>query len=817
MVTVSKDMMKDSGWDDRPIDVSTEVNFIWSVATLLHSVSYKDADHRDVILPMTVLRRLECALAPTKEKVVKYAEAHPNAPEAVLKNKAGMEFFNKSPWTLEKLLSVKSQVRDLKDYIAGFSSNVAEIFRCLKFDVQIEEREKKNVLFGVITSFAEIDLSPATVDSVKMGYIFEDLMRKFYESAEAGKQYTGRDIIRLMVSVLLSEGADDIFKSSAVVTILDQACGTGGMLSSSFDYIRYRNPSAKVYLYGQEFDDAAYAICLAEMLIKGQTPDNIRLVDSLMTDCFDDKKMRFVIENPPFGTSWGGDKLEKREAAVKAENKKDGRYPAGLPGTGDSQLLFVQSAIDKLDERCGRAAIIEHAGPLYTGDAGSGESEIRRWLLRNDLLEAIIALPVDLFYNTGLQTYIWIISKNKSARRKGKVQLIDASSFFKPLRKPLGDKKNEISPQNREAITRLYADFKENEFVKIFDNEDFLYREYTVMRPKYDENGHPVRDRKGEIIYDTTTKDKEIVPWRESIEDYMAREVLPHIPDAKAFFLEDLTKKKPLVKTGAAFPFTRYFYNYAELESSAKIWNEIKSTDNAITEVMGVIEGNLNITHIVTRGLPGRHHVLRSSGLPWLGDVPATWEISPLYKYVQHVKRRNEGMVEKNLLSLSYGRIIRKDIETATGLVPSSYEGYNRIEAGDIVLRLTDLQNDQRSLRVGLCREQGIVTSAYVTIRPLDRCCPAYLAYALKVFDFRKGFYRIGSGVRQSLTFDEIKRLKFPFPSITEQEEIVAYLDRMSLRIDSVIAQHKSLLEKFEILKRALIGELVPGKREVCQ
>ena len=579
-----------SFWDDKPIDVSAEVNFIWSVATLLHSVSYKDADHRDVILPMTVLRRLECALAPTKDKVVKYAAEHPNAPEAVLKNRAGMEFFNKSPWTLDKLLSVKSQVRDLKEYIAGFSSNVSEIFKRLEFDSQIEKMEQKNVLFGVIKKFTEIDLSPATVDSVKMGYVFEDLMRKFYESAEAGKQYTGRDIIRLMVEVLLSEGADDVFDSAAVVTILDQACGTGGMLSTSFDYIRHRNPEAKVYLYGQEFDDAAYAICLAEMLIKGQSPDNIRSADSLMTDCFPDSKMRFVIENPPFGTAWGGSELEKRERAVKAENRKDGRYPAGLPGTGDSQLLFVQSAIDKMDERCGRAAIIEHAGPLYTGDAGSGESEIRRWILRNDLLEAIIALPVDLFYNTGLQTYIWILSKNKSPRRRGKVQLIDASSFCKPLRKKLGDKKNEISPENREAVTRLYTDFRENEFVKIFDNEDFLYREYTVMRPQYDESGKVVRDRKGEIVYDKATKDKEIVPFKESIEDYMAREVLPHVPDAKAFFLEDLTKKKPVVKTGAEFPFTRYFYKYASLEPAAEIWSEIESLDREIAKELKALK-----------------------------------------------------------------------------------------------------------------------------------------------------------------------------------------------------------------------------------
>ena len=566
-------------WDDRPVDVSEIVNFIWSVATLLHAVSYKDADHRDVILPMTVLRRLECALAPTKDKVVAYAAEHPGAPEAVLKAKAGMEFFNKSPWTLDKLLSVKNQVQDLKDYISGFSDNVAEIFRRLKFDQQIEEMERKNVLFGVIKSFTEIDLSPRTVDSVKMGYVFEDLMRKFYETAEAGKQYTGRDIIRLMVSILLSEGSEDVFRPAAVVTVLDQACGTGGMLSSAHDYILHRNPSAKIFLYGQEYDDAAYAICLAEMLIKGQTPDNIRIADSLMEDCFDDRKMRFVIENPPFGTAWGGDKLEKREKAVKAENVPGGRYPAGLPGTGDSQLLFVQSAVDKMDERNGRAAIVEHAGPLYKGDAGSGESEIRRWLLENDLLEAIVALPVDLFYNTGLQTYVWILSKNKSPRRKGKVQLIDASSFCHPLRKKLGDKKNEITPEDREAVVRLYAEFAENEHCKIFDNADFLYREYTVMRPLYGPDGKPQRDRKGNVLYDKATKDTEIVPFKEDVDAYMAREVLPHVPDAKAFFEEDLTKRKPVIKTGAEFPFTRHFYKYAELEPAEKIWGEIEALD----------------------------------------------------------------------------------------------------------------------------------------------------------------------------------------------------------------------------------------------
>lgn len=703
----------DFSWEDNPIDVSTEVNFIWQVASLLHSVSYKDADHRDVILPMTVLRRLECALAPSKQKVVDYESAHPGTPDRKLERLAGLKFFNKSPWTLEKLLSVKTgQAQDLKDYIAGFSPNVKHIFAALKFELQIDEMARKDVLNGVIKRYAEIDLSPGKVDSIKMGYIFEDLMRKFYENAEAGKQYTGRDIIRLMVSILMSEGADDIFDPGMVITFLDLACGTAGMLSSSHSFVKHHNPDAQVFLYGQEYDDAAHAIAIAEMLIKGQDPQNIRCVDSLRTDCFPDLKARFVIENPPFGTSWGGGdgELQRREDDVRAEHAKGerGRFPAGLPATGDSQLLFVQASVAKMDETCGRAAIIEHAGPLYSGDAGSGESEIRRWLLKKDLIEAIIALPVDMFYNTGLQTYIWILSKNKSRKRRGKVQLIDASSFCHPLRKKLGDKKNEITPADREAITKLYTDFDPGEFVKIFDNEDFLYREYTVMPPLqrryevsaqsvqnligggflsslYNESavaeleakraalpagetlvakdqkkldklteGKPLydgilecleaqigagnscdepgpfvlyletvfkeweldvdakliakivkglstpdpkakiqRDKHGEIIYDTDLKDTEIVPYKESIDDYMAREVLPHMPGAKAFFLEDLKAKKPVIKTGAEFPFTRHFYKYAEPEPAEKIMREIVSLDGEIVADFAALKKEL--------------------------------------------------------------------------------------------------------------------------------------------------------------------------------------------------------------------------------
>ena len=483
--------------------------------------------------------------------------------------------------------------------------------------------------------------------------------------------------------------------------MLDQACGTGGMLSTSYNYIRRLNPSADVRLFGQEINPESYAICLAEMLIKGQNAENIRYRDTMKEDCFSDRKMRFVIENSPFGTPWGGkDAGTGVEAAVKEEyaKGKDGRFPAGLPGSGDMQLLFVQSAIDKMDDEVGRAAIIENGSPLFTGGTASGESQIRRWILQKDLLEAIIALPTDLFYNTGIATYIWVLSKNKRDERKGKVQLIDATSFYTKLRKALGNKRNEIGPEERKTITELYANFEANEYCKIFDNEDFMYREYTVMQPlqrsyaitkerisnmlaktsisdyfneakvreweeneaqltakeakKYDEylakkpiyddmykilqdnisdkkylspqefisvlddlflgtglnskeiadiaDGLSVmdkgaeiqKDKKGNVLYDKETKDTELVPYKQDIADYMQREVLPYVPDAKAFFEEDLSKKKPVIKTGAEIPFTRYFYKYQKPEASANLEAKFLELEQTVNDGIAKLFGN---------------------------------------------------------------------------------------------------------------------------------------------------------------------------------------------------------------------------------
>ncbi|MCI6905395.1 MAG: class I SAM-dependent DNA methyltransferase [Succinatimonas sp.] len=680
-----------SVWDDNPVDVSTEVNFIWSIANKLRG-TYRSEKYKDVIIPMVILRRLECALIPTKAKVLDKIKDSPSLPEKILFNLTGYSFYNKSPYDLTKLLDDSDNIADnLRAYINGFSSNIQDIIKSLSFDDQIKKMNDDDCLFPVVQAFSELILDPNLVDNIKMGYIFEELIRKFSENAEAGDHYTGRDIIKLMVSVLLAEGCSDVFEPQKEISILDQACGTGGMLSTAYNHIKHLNSEAKVRLYGQEINAESYAICKAEMLIKGQNADNICYQDTMKADRFDDRKMRFVIENPPFGQPWGGkDAKVGVEQAVLDENKKglDGRFGMGLPGTGDMQLLFIQSAIDKMDDRLGRAAIIENGSPLFSGGTTSGESQIRRYLLEHDLIEAIIALPTDLFYNTGIATYIWVLSKNKEEKRKGKIQLIDASSFYQNLRKSLGNKRKEISPEDRATITKLYADFEDNEYSKIYKNTEFIYREYTVMQPLqrsyainderienllskgslssiYDEakvseledkdeltskekktldklkEGMPLynlildtlkenvadkvylslseftpvitdvlakvtkdkknidkvidglsvidksaevqKDKKGNIIYDKDTKDTEIVKVDESIDDYMAREVLPHVPDAKAFFEEELTKGKLVIKTGAEIPFTRYFYKYQQPTPSAELKAQFLELEKSVS------------------------------------------------------------------------------------------------------------------------------------------------------------------------------------------------------------------------------------------
>ena len=476
-------------FDDNAVDVSKEVGLVWSIANSLRG-AYTSDKYKDVIIPMVIIRRFECALEATKAAVVAKYKQNPNLPAAILCQASGYPFYNHSELDLKRLLDDSDNIAvNLKSYIEGFSANVQLILeKLLKFSTQIDKMDKSNRLYSVVRKFSDLDLYPNRVDSVKMGYIFEDIIRRFSENAEAGDHYTPREVIRLMVNVLLAEGCDDLLtEEGKIATVLDAACGSGGMLAVTCDFLRRKNPYVDVRLFGQEVNPESYAICLADMLIKGQDIKNIKgneEANTLTTDCFPEQKMRLVIMNPPFGTPWGGkDAPEGQEREVREEHRKGGRFEHGLPGTGDAQLLFLQHAVNKMDEKNGRAAIITNGSPLFSGGTTSGESQIRRWMLEEDLIEAIIALPSQLFYNTDIRIYIFILSRNKRPDRRGKVQLINAVDMWKPLRKSLGKKRREIDRDSMKKITELYANFEENQFCKIFPNEEFMYKEYAVYQP----------------------------------------------------------------------------------------------------------------------------------------------------------------------------------------------------------------------------------------------------------------------------------------------------------------------------------------------
>ena len=711
--------------DDQAIDASKEIAMVLSIANTLRG-PYRAERYKDVIIPMIILRRLECALdvkdtkgKTSREKVLAELKKNPKAPDQVLVKKSGYPFYNKCEFTLANLLTEAPAIVDnLTFYIDSFSTNVQSIFEELKFKEEIKTLDKHNRLLGVVKKFSELDLNPETVDNVKMGYMFEDIIRRYSENADAGDHYTPREVIRLLTSILLAERCNDVFLEGKEITVLDMACGSGGMLSCCHDFIMRMNPDAKVRLFGQENNPESHAICLADMLIKNQAAENIRFADTMKTDCFEKTDMRFVIANPPFGQPWGGkDAGDGVEKAVRDEHKKkNGRFPAGLPATGDMQLLFMQHAVSKLKKGVGRAAIITNGSPLFSGNTTSGESQIRRWLLENDYVEAIIGLPSQLFYNTDIAIYAFIISKNKAQERKNKVQLINATDVWTPIKRSLGKKRREIDRNQMRLITEVYSDFREetrtqwNEKRKhnckiesrIFDRDEFLYKEWAVYQPlqrrgvinaeaieklrtsafftansnifsegtfeeleqtnprdgkaekqyqkmlrgreftiavikelkkhesdevfmdygKFenklktilsevegysasrltgiamamtviDKNAVIQKDRKGNILIDSTTKDTEIIRLNQDVKAYMDAEVYPHVPDAIYRYEYDPKKADSSTnkeKLGAEFPFTRYFYEYHEPESADALLAQFMELEKSLTKKIAALQ-----------------------------------------------------------------------------------------------------------------------------------------------------------------------------------------------------------------------------------
>lgn len=601
-------------------------SFIWSVADLLRG-DFKQSEYGRVILPFTVLRRLDCVLAPTKDAVLAELAAKQAAglnPEAFLLRKAEQGFYNTDPLDIGKLMGDQDNIRaNLNRYVEGFSPAVRDIFEQFEFHAQIDRLAKTGLLYQVTEKFAGIDLHPSKVDNTAMGGVFEELIRKFAEISNetAGEHFTPREVIRLMVNLLFVEDDDALTKPGIVRTIYDPTAGTGGMLSIAGEYLTEHNPKGHLTMFGQELNPESYAICKADMLIKGQDIGNIAPGNTLSEDGHSGRSFDYMLSNPPFGVEWK--KVEKQVRAEHEQKGYDGRFGPGLPRVSDGSLLFLMHLLSKmrpLNEGGCRFGIVLNGSPLFTGGAGSGESEIRRYVLENDLVEAIVGLPVDMFYNTGISTYVWIISNRKPEARRGKVQLIDATSMWRKMRKSLGSKRKEMSDEHIATLTKLFGGFTEARLAtsfdadskevgrtvviegetvppapeggkvklaplsRIFPNSAFGFRTITVERPLRDESGKVVLGQrgkaKGKQQADSALRDTENVPLSEDVETYFAREVLPHAEDA--WIDHDKTK------VGYEIPFSRHFYVF----EPPRLLTEIDADLEAVTSrIKGMLEG----------------------------------------------------------------------------------------------------------------------------------------------------------------------------------------------------------------------------------
>lgn len=572
-------------------------NFVWGIADQLRGV-YKPHQYGGVILPFTILRRLDCILEPTRDEVRSLATKYSDgALDVQVKRKTGLSFYNTSPFDFRTLLEDPEGLRaNLMEYITSFSANI-DVFERFKFENELATLDEKNRLYLVTSQFAEVDLHPDVVSNAAMGDLFEHLIYKFAEASneEAGEHYTPRDAIRLMVDLLFAEENESLLEPGTIRSIYDPTAGTGGMLSVAEERLLERNPAARLRLYGQEINDQSYAICKSDMIAKGQDATNIQLGDTLDDDKFFDRTFDFCMSNPPYGVDW-----KASQESVKKEALAQGsRFSHGLPAIGDGQMLFLCHLASKMRPEYdggGRAGIVLNGSPLFNGAAESGPSKIRQWLLESDLVEAIIALPTNMFFNTGIATYIWLLDNSKQPEREGKIQLIDATSFWTKMRKSLGSKNRELDATARDRILALYDAFDEADpdYSKVFTANDFGYWTITVEQPLLTDTGKVSKDRKGNPKPDPKKRDTENILFTyggntdgdigrdATIKAYFEAEVLPHVPDAW------IDEKK--TKIGYEIPFTRHFYKYVPPRQLAEIDADLEKQVAKIMELLREVE-----------------------------------------------------------------------------------------------------------------------------------------------------------------------------------------------------------------------------------
>jgi type I restriction enzyme M protein len=560
-------------------------SFIWNVCDDVLRGLFKQHEYGDVIIPFVVLRRLDCVLEGKKDDILKVHTEYKDKfddTSKIINSKLNLKFSNYSRYDLNRLKDEPNKLSEnFYDYLSSFSTNVQDIIQNFGIQKHIDKLHSNDKLYILIEKFTDIDLHPNVVDNHVMGNIFEELLRKFSEMSNetSGEHYTPRDIVRLLVSLVFSPDKDKLSQPNKILSVYDPCCGTGGMLSIGKNWVHENiNPNVEINLFGQELNPQTYSICKSDFLITDEEPDNIKLGSTLTKDQLTGRGFDYMITNPPFGVSW-----KSEEKQVLNESKEmGGRFSVGTPRVSDGSLLFLQHLISKMETQGSRIGIVFNGSPLFTGDSGSGESEIRKWIIENDWLECVVQLPDSLFFNTGITTYVWIVSNNKKSNRKGKIQLIDGSNLFKPMKKSLGSKRKEVTDEQRELILKTYSEFKESDISKIFENEFFGYRKVTIEQP-LKENGVIVKDKKGVIKTDSSLRDNERIPLEVDVDEYFEREVKPHLPESW------MDRSKDSV--GYEINFTKYFYQYKPLRSLEDLTKELldleKESDGLMNKLIG--------------------------------------------------------------------------------------------------------------------------------------------------------------------------------------------------------------------------------------
>ncbi|RAW60259.1 N-6 DNA methylase [Faecalibacterium prausnitzii] len=784
-------------------NIAEKAAMIWNVADMLRG-PFKPHEYGLVILPMTVVKRFHDCLLPTHQAVLDTYEKVKKLQviDGFLQKASGYQFYNISRFTFETLLADPDNIEsNFRDYLSGFSANAQDVLAKFDFDNIIKRMVESNTLYLVIKEFGSEKgyLGPDKISAVDCGYIFEDLVRRFSESfgEEAGAHFTSRDIIYLMTDLLLSEA--DLDTSS--MTVYDMAMGTSQMLSCMEERIHELNSDIEVTCFGQEFNPSTFAIAKADMMIRGGDPNNMRFGDTLSEDQFPGFTFQYIISNPPFGIDW---KREQKAVEAEAARGEMGRFAPGLPKISDGQQLFVLNGLAKLANK-GKMAIIQNGSPLFSGDAGSGPSNIRQYILENDWLDCIIQLSTDMFMNTGISTYIWVLSKDKPAHRAGKVQLIDASHCFEPRRKSIGTKRNDITDACRELIVTAYGEFANGKVYgdkngiycesKVFESVEFGYNKIVVERPQRDEAGNVILKR-GKPVPDTSLRDTENVPLVQDIDAYFAREVLPYAPDAWI----DHSK----TKVGYEIPMTRYFYEYQAPEAVEDIVARITALEQDISAGLAEL---FHKEGCVTKGVRGERE-MKDSGVEWIGEINHRFSLIKL-KYICSILDQ-------------YRKPISADKRSQSGSVLYDYYGasgaIDKIDDYTIDDHVMLIGEDGANLRMrNLPLMYEVNGKAWINnhahiLKPTEQVDFYYLFYALEELDINP--YITGSA-QPKLSQEKLQNIWVPLPDLEEQQEIATYIRSKCAEIDKLIAKKEQLIKELESYKKSLIYEVVTGKREV--